>query len=200
MGIRNLTAAGIAMAVCVSSVVAQGQDDKKDQDPDKGKDKGARNYFGVKGGLYMPTDSEIKDVFGSSIFVFGLSFDDFTRQADKWRLTLDFDFITGQKDGNKFFAAPVTASVGRVFGSRDDQVRPYVRFGVGGAYFDYSITRPSTLERISEKKFGFGADAELGVFFGERVRVSAKYVWFSKVDNFDFSGLQLTATLNLFRF
>jgi hypothetical protein len=194
MGIRNLTASLVAMAVCVSAVVAQGQEEQKD------KDGGSRNYLGVRGGLYLPTDSEIKDIFGSSIFVVGLSFDDFTRQADKWRLTVDFDFITGKKDGNKFFAAPVTASVGRVFGSRDENIRPYVRFGVGVAYFDYSITRPATLERFSEKRFGFGADAEVGIFVGERLRIAAKYVWFSKVDDFDFSGLSLTATVNLFRF
>jgi opacity protein-like surface antigen len=158
------------------------------------------SYLGVKGGLYFPSNGEIRDIFGSSIFVFGISADDFSRQPDKWRLTGNFDFISGTKDNDKFFAAPVTASVGRVFGAPGDRMRPFVRFGVGGAYFDYSITRPSTGERFSTKRFGFTADAEAGVFLSDRVRVSAKYVWFSKVDDFDFSGFQLTATVNLFRF
>lgn len=194
MGIRNLAAVGLAVLVCVSGAFAQ------DQDKEKKKDEGARNYLGIKGGIYMPTDSEIRDIFGTTIPVFGLSFDDFTRQADKWRLTFDLDFISGRNDDDKFFAAPFMASVGRVFGSRSDQLRPYVRFGLGGAYFDYSITRRSTLERISEKRFGFGGEAEAGFFLGERLRISAKYLWFSKVDDFDFSGLQITATLNLIRF
>jgi hypothetical protein len=191
MAIRNLMVAGLAAVVCVSSVYAQ--------DEDKDKKKGGM-YFGVKGGLYLPTDGEIRDIFGSTIFVFGISFDDFTKQADKWRLTADFDFITGSKDGNKFFAAPITASLGRVFGKPEDTTRPYVRFGVGGAYFDYSITRPSTGERFSTKRFGFSADAEVGVFLGERVRLSAKYVLLSEVDDFNLSGLQFTATFNLFKF
>lgn len=191
MRFGNLLAAGVAAGVLATSAIAQ---------DDKDKDGGSRNFLGVKGGLFLPTDSEIKDIFGSSIFVIGISFDDFTRQADKWRLTYDFDFITGKDGDDKFFAAPVMASIGRVFGNRDDNFRPYVRFGVGVAYFDYSITRPSTGERFSEKKIGFGGTAELGAFLGERVRISAKYVMFSEVDKFNFSGLQLTATLNLFRF
>jgi hypothetical protein len=191
MRFRNLLAAGLAAGVMATSAFAQDDQDK---------DAGSRNYIGVKGGLFFPTDSEIKDIFGSSIFVIGVSFDDFTRQADKWRLTFDFDFITGKDGDDKFFAAPVMASIGRVFGKRGDQARPYVRFGAGLAYFDYSITRPSTGERFSEKKIGFGGSAEVGLFFGERVRISAKYVAFSEVDEFNFSGLQLTATFNLIRF
>lgn len=157
-------------------------------------------YLGGKVGLYMPSDGEMRDIFGSSIVVFGVSVDDFSKQADKWRLTADFDFISGSDGSDKFFAAPVTASVGRVFGSPNDQARPFVRFGVGAAYFDYSITRPSTGERFSSKRIGFGADAEVGLFLGDRIRIAAKYVMFSKVDDFDFSGLQLTATYNVLKF
>ncbi len=191
MAIRKLAALGVASALMAATVSAQSNDQK----PEK-----ARNNLGIKAGLYVPTGSLVRDVFGSSIFVFGISFDDFSRQADKWRLTVDFDFITGQKDGNKFFAAPVTASVGRVFGSPEDHFRPYVRFGAGVAYFDYSINHPDTSERFSTKRGGFSADAEVGFFVGDKFRLAAKYVWFSKVDDFDFGGLQITATYNILKF
>ncbi len=196
MGMRLGLLVGLTTLVMASGAMAQDQPPEKQEK----KERGARNYLGLKGGLYLPSDSEIRDIFGSNIIVVGLSIDDFTRQADKWRLTFDFDFITGKKDNNKFFAAPVTASFGRVFGNRDDDMRPYVRFGAGGAYFDYSITRPSNSQRYSQKKFGFSADAEVGVFIGETVRLSAKYVTLSEVDKFNFSGLQITATVNLVRF
>jgi opacity protein-like surface antigen len=186
MKLRNLASVGFAAALLATGASAQ-------------ENRGG-TYLGVRAGMFMPSNGEMRDIFGSSIFVLGLSADDFTKQADKWRLTADFDFITGKEDNNKFFIAPVTASIGRVFGSPDDNMRPFVRFGVGGAYMDYSITRPSTAERFSAKRFGFGADAEVGVFLSDRVRVSAKYLWFSKVDDFDFSGLTLTATVNIFKF
>jgi len=189
MSIRNLAIIGLASAMCITSALAQ-EEPREDNRP----------YLGIKAGLYMPSDGEMRDIFGSSIFVFGISFDDFSKQADKWRLTLDFDFITGRDGDNKFFALPVTASVGRVFGGEDDQFRPFVRVGAGAAYMDYSLTRPSTAQRFSVKRGAATADAEVGVFFGDRIRLSAKYVWFSKVDDFDFSGLQLTATFNLVRF
>ncbi len=191
MAFRNLAAMGIASVVLATSAVAQ--NDQKKPEP-------AKNNFGIKAGLYMPTQSLTRDIFGSTIFVVGLSFDDFSRQADKWRPTVDFDFISGRKDGNKFFAAPVMASMGRVFGSPDDDFRPFVRIGAGLAYFDYSINHPDTSERFSTKRLGFGGSAEAGFFINDKFRLSAKYVLFSKTDEFDFSGLQMTATYNVFKF
>lgn len=192
MAFRNFGAIGVAIAVLGTSAFAQNEENKE---PKK-----AKFNIGVKGGVYLPSQSVMKDVFGSSIFVFGLSFDDFSRQADKWRLTLDFDFISGREDGDKFFAAPVMASVGRVFGSPGDDFRPFVRVGAGVAYFDYSITNPDSNERFSTKRLGFGGDVEVGFFLNDKFRLSAKYLLFSKADDFDFSGLQITATYNVFKF
>ena len=192
MDLKKWAVAGLAAGLTVSSAMAQ--DDQK-KDTGKGK-----TYLGVRGGFYFPTNSKISDIFDSAIPVFGITVDDITKQADKWRLTFDADFITGSKDGNKFFAAPFTASFGRIFGNRGDTSRPYVKFGVGGAYFDYSITDPSTSERFSTKRFGASADAEVGIIIGERLRIAGKYQWFSKVDDFDFSGFQLTATYQLIKF
>ena len=193
MFVKKWAMLGLVAAMGASAMAQSDQEIKKDEGR-------GRTYLGVKGGLYLPTNGEIRDIFGSSIVVFGLSVDDITRQADKWRLTADFDFITGKKDGNKFFAAPVTASIGKIFGNRGDNTRPYVRFGAGGAYYDYSITRPGTGERFSTKRFGASADAEVGVIIGERFRVSAKYQWLSKADDFDFSGFQIVATYQIVKF
>ena len=199
MRFHSIALVALAATVCASSAVAQEQEkEKKDERP----------YFGVKLGAFLPTDSEMQDMFGSAIFVFGISMDDFTKQPDKWRLTGDFDFIVGKNDPdsgdlfpeNKMFLLPITASMGRVFGSDSSKARPYVRFGAGFAYMDYSVTRPSTGERFSVKRGVPTANAEVGLFIGDRVRLAARYDWFAKADDFDFSGLQLTATLNLIRF
>ncbi|MCC7230956.1 MAG: outer membrane beta-barrel protein [Fimbriimonadaceae bacterium] len=163
-------------------------------------DTGKGTNIGIRSGVYFPTNSEIRDIFGSDIIVVGLSFDDFSKQADNWKIKADFDFITGKDGSNKFFAMPVTASIGQVYGKPGDSSRPFVRFGAGTAYFDYSITRPSNSTRYSSKRFGFSADAEVGVIVGNKLRLSAKYVWLSKVDDFDFSGLQLTVTYNILKF
>jgi hypothetical protein len=195
MRFLNIALVGIA-AACVSNAVAQ--EDKKDERP----------YFGIKVGFFMPSNGETRDMFGSTVFAFGISMDDFSRQPDKWRLTADIDFITGRHDPddndlfpeNKFFALPLTASIGRVFGADSSKMRPYVRIGAGVAYMDYSVTRPSTGERFSAKRGVPTANAEAGIFISDRIRVAARYDWFAKVDEFDFSGLQLTATFNLIRF
>jgi len=193
MVLSKWAAVGMVVMASATAVVAQNNQDNQD----KGK---GRTYLGIKGGFYFPTNSEIRDIFGSAIPVFGISVDDITKQADKWRLTANADFITGSKDGNKFFAMPVTASFGRIFGNRDDTMRPYVRFGAGVAYLDYSITRPSNGDRFSTKRLGASADAEIGLIIGERLRISGKYQWLSKADDFDFGGFQLVATYQLIKF
>jgi len=197
MRFLNIALVALVATVGAASAVAQGED-KKDNRP----------YFGLKLGVFMPTDGEMRDMFGSTVFAFGISMDDFSRQPDKWRLTADFDFIVGRHDPddddlfpeNKMFLLPVTASIGRVFGGDSSRARPYVRFGAGVAYMDYSVTRPSTGERFSTKRGVPTANAEVGMLISDRVRISARYDWFAKADDFDFSGLKLTASVNLIRF
>jgi hypothetical protein len=157
------------------------------------------NYLGVEVGAYFPTDAKIRDIFGTSVLKVGFNYGNVGRQADKWRLTYNFNFISAEKDGNRFFLLPVTAAVGRVFGEEGASTRTYVRAGIGLAYMDYGIDVTS-VDRRSGRKILPTANAELGVILSDRLRLAGSYSWFSKTDGFDFSGFQLTLSYNLVRF
>ena len=82
---RHLIQLGI-IAVAISGTVASAQTNRQ-----------GGTYLGGKVGLYMPSNSEMRDIFGSSIFVFGLSVDDFSRK----RMDLSEAELREERDGVK---------------------------------------------------------------------------------------------------
>ncbi|MBS1717656.1 MAG: outer membrane beta-barrel protein [Armatimonadetes bacterium] len=142
----------------------------------------------VSGGVFFPVNSEIQNLFGKSILKVGVSPSGHA-PGSNWKVAADISAISAEKDGNKFFVAPVLAVLERSFGSTTDQYRPYVLFGGGIAYYDYAITRSST--RFSNKTFGAAGLAEVGVNFDKVWRLSASYTGAQKRDDFDFSGFTI---------
>ena len=157
------------------------------------------NYLGVEAGAYFPTDAKIRDIFGTSVFKVGFNYGNAGRQADKWRLTYNFNFLSADKDGSRFFLVPVTAAVGRIFGDEDSSTRTYVRAGVGFAYMDYGIN-VSSVDRRTDRKILPTANVEAGVILSDRLRLGGSYNWFSKTDGLDFSGFQVTLSYSVLRF
>ncbi len=150
---------------------------------------GSGTYLGVEVGAYFPTDSVIKNVFGSTLPRFGLNFIN-NNQPNKFKPQFNFAVIGASRDGNRFLAVPVTVGVGQQFGVPGSSTRPYYRVGAGAAYLDYSID-PSGSNRITNNRVSFTANAEVGILLSERIRLSAAYNYFSKADDFDFSGYEL---------
>ncbi|HVT11692.1 MAG TPA: outer membrane beta-barrel protein [Fimbriimonadaceae bacterium] len=147
-------------------------------------------YLGLEAGAYFPTDRTIRNVFGSTLPRFGISFIS-NNQPNKLKPSLNFAVIGANKDGNRFLAIPVTAGVGQQYGGANSGARPYWRVGAGLAYFDYSIDPTNSGTAIAATKVGFTAVGEVGVLLSERVRLSASYNYFSKQDDFDFSGFDI---------
>jgi hypothetical protein len=147
-------------------------------------------YLGLEAGAYFPTDTVIRNVFGSSLPRFGINFIN-NSQPNKLKPSFDFAVIGANKDGNRFLAIPLTMGVGQQYGSPTSSTRPYWRVGAGAAYFDYSIDPTNSGTPIAAHKIGLTAVGEVGVLLSERVRVSASYNYFSKQDDFNFSGWDL---------
>jgi hypothetical protein len=156
--------------------------------------------LGVSAGLFFPTDSEIRDIFGESIFRWGITpFAD--RNVGRWKVFTDIGLVHTENDDDRFLLIPAVVGIETRWGDREtDQAVPYARLGAGITYMDYSIERPSTMVRHRARKFGTTALGEVGVILHDRLRVSASYNWFSKTDGFDFSGLNLSATYTVARF
>lgn len=178
MQIKWTSAVAVA-ALMTSAAVASAQN------PDR-----SGTFLGLEAGAYFPTDGVIRDVFGSTLPRFGINFINNT-QPNKMKPSFNFAVIGASKDGNRFLAIPLTAGIGQQYGVPGANARPYWRAGAGLAYFDYSIDPTNSGTPTEARKFGFTAVGEVGVLLGDRIRLSASYNYFSKQDDFNFSGWDL---------
>ena len=96
--------------------------------------------WGIKAGLFMPSGSEIRRVFGDNWVSFGLSPQQKVARSD---LTFggDVGVIIANSNGNRLLLIPVTAGYTKLFAPRQNAVVPYGAVRAGVAYYDYSISR-----------------------------------------------------------
>jgi len=155
-------------------------------------------YLGLEAGAYFPSNTVIRNVFGSTLPRVGLDFIN-NSAPDKLKPSFNFAIIGASKDGNRFLAIPVTIGLGQQYGAPGTSVRPYWRVGAGLAYFDYSIDPTNSGNPIAANKVGFTGVGEVGILLSDRVRVSASYNYFTKQDDFDFSGFDLKVSFLFWR-
>src|SRR4051812_39053139 len=97
------------------------------QNPDK-----AGTYLGLEAGAYFPTDTVIRNVFGSTLPRIGINFIN-NSQPDKMKPSFNFAVIGANKNGNRFLAIPFTVGIGKQYGALGAGARPYWRVGAGAA-------------------------------------------------------------------
>ncbi|RYG55322.1 hypothetical protein EON80_30810, partial [bacterium] len=120
--------------------------------------------LGVNAGVYFPTSSRTKAVFGSSFQSFGPGLG--SKQVFERKLSPDIDIIREGKNGNDATVIFAGAKVLKPFGgsvSRDTVgCIPYFGYGVNLTYAD--IDAPSV--GVNDSGFGVGASAIVGASFG----------------------------------
>ncbi len=155
-------------------------------------------YFGFEAGAYFPSDTVIRNVFGSTLPRVGLNFIN-NSSPDQLKPSFNFAVIGANKNGNRFLLVPVTAGIGRQYGVPGTGTRPYWRVGAGAAYFDYSIDPTNSGTPTAAHKVGFTAVGEVGILLNDRIRLSASYNYFSKQDDFNFSGVDVKLSFLFFK-
>lgn len=153
-------------------------------------DSKAQPRFGIDGGLFFPSNSKTKDVFGSNFKSIGPGFGE--TQVFKRKLYPDFDFIREKKGDNRatviFAGAKVLAPIGRpLVSERTTGFAPYAGFGLNLVYAN--IDAPSV--DVDEKGYGIGASAIVGASFGGRFFTEGRYRVASSAAEFNFSGAQI---------
>ncbi len=158
--------------------------------------------LGVQVGVFYPADSQLRDSLGDQWLSVG-----FGRVnmgvADRSKASWSWRSLSKTEDGSRIWM--LSASYGYLwtfakpgpFGE-PAEVRPYFAVRGGPVYIDYAIDTPGG--RVSSKRVGFNANAELGVAVGDRLTISARYDINSRFDDLRFDGLTLQAQYSLFRF
>lgn len=149
---------------------------------------------GANAGVFLPTNSTTRDLFGTTWISFGFSPLSF-QTAERWKGTLDVSVLSKPSGNNKVFLLPVTAGVTTAFGKDDEsEMIPYFAVRAG---FYYGHVR-SPFMGIDKTGGGFNANATLGVSFQKKFYVETRYDYFSDFEGLDFSGLWFSAGVRLF--
>lgn len=148
---------------------------------------------GVDVGVYLPSDSTVRNVFGDAWFRVGLT--PISLQAPgEWRFTFDVAILDSGTAANRALLVPVTFGATRSFGDPEANARPYIALRGGPFYGDVN----SPLLGVNKTGFGFDANAALGVAFGGRFYIEARYDYMSDFGGLKFSGFFLSAGVKLF--
>jgi hypothetical protein len=155
-------------------------------------------FFGPEVGAFFPTSSRLKDRLGDSWISFGVG----RTQAvpgGRTRTAVDWTGFSKTSGGNKVFMGAVTFGAVLPLGEPTAEAVPYVAGRVGLSYIDYAIW-VLPFDRLSGKRLGYNANAEVGVNFGRRVNLALRYDVFPQYDGFRFDGLSVSLRYGLTRF
>lgn len=150
--------------------------------------------LGVRAGFFLPQSSEARDNFGSTWTSFSISPMNFQR-PDSWSPTFNFASYNNSDNGGSASLIPLTLGVIKAL-SRSDSTTTYVAIRAGGYYGD--VSNPGA--GIGDNGFGLTANASYGVIFNNRFFLEARYDWFEEMAGVNFSGIALTAGVQLFEF
>ncbi len=146
--------------------------------------------FGIDGGVFFPSSSKTKSVFGSNFKSIGPGFGPV--QVLERKVYPDFDFVQEKRGDNRatviFAGAELLIPLGRApLSGETHGFAPYSGAGVNLTYAN--IDAPDA--GVKSKGFGAGASAILGASFGQRFFGEARYRLTSSAADFNFSGAQI---------
>ena len=152
--------------------------------------------FGLMVGAYMPTNSDVRDLFGDTWLRVGIR--PIPREyADKYRLTFDFSYYSMEEANGVYIdrvrLIPVTVGILRGFGSGKN-VRSYVAVNAGPYYGSFKA--PSV--GISEKKWKLNANVTGGLVFNDKLSIEGRYEFMEKLAGYDFSAFTVSANYRVF--
>lgn len=149
----------------------------------------AMAQISVSAGTYMPRDTTIRNVFGSSSFAwgFGLGKADRTNRAG---LGFDLSGVSLSATNNRFFSVGATYGY-EVQSGKGTATMTYARIGTGIGYYDYDMN--IGINNYHGKVTKQFTAAEAGVVLSNRISISAQYMLMPKLSGLDFSGLRLSA-------
>lgn len=154
-------------------------------------------YAGPELGVFLPSSSILKDGLGKQWISFGVTT---MRQGTVQGkgIGTNWNVISQARNGNKVFMGTYTLGLVQPLGDVGNDYRPYFAIRGGLSYIDYAIGSGGS--RLSSKRLGYNINAEVGIMFGDRLSLSARYDTFSKHEGITFDGLSLNLKYGLAKF
>jgi hypothetical protein len=185
MNRKNLFTLIVIGAASLAVAPAQAQEQKKS----------GRLLFGPQVGFFTPASEAARSRFGGSWTNVGLGIGDVAAPKSKGEFNFDLNFISSRSSDAEVLLAPI-GIVYRRGTSENKGVRPY--FGASANLLVTNFRSNYLIDNIpSAWRTGVGGSLFGGVSLGNRFYVEGRYYSFGKVQNFDFSGLNLSLGFRL---
>lgn len=188
---------GMILTLLVVPVFAMANPDSLQPAP-----KAKKKSFGVgmEFSAFFPTDKDIIRAFSSSTYALGLTPTSIYFKEGN-HFVWDLAFNGDSQNGSRYFSVVPSFGYMSVLSSEGSasSFKPYFAARVGPAYTDYSVGYTG-FARVKGRKFGWNANAEVGLFLTDKIRISARYDKFSELDGLDFGGLRTAITWQFARF
>lgn len=149
----------------------------------------------IHGGVFIPSDTVLRDVFGDSWFNWGIS-PGVIKTINGMKIDWDFAITSKGSGDNKI--AILRPTFGVTLGLGVGPVAPYAAARTGLAYVDYAFDIPGG--RLSGKRLVPTTNIEVGIMFGGRLGISARYDWVQSIQGVGYSGFSLQAVYQVLRF
>lgn len=154
-------------------------------------------YAGPEIGVYLPSSSTLQSALGKQWMSFGVTTMRQGTQQSK-AIGTNWNVISQSRNGNKVFMGSYSLGLSQPLGDVGNDLRPYFAIRGGLSYIDYAIGAGAG--RVGGKRLGYNINAEVGVMFGDRLSLSARYDTFSKHEGITFDGLSLNLKYGLAKF
>ncbi len=179
MHLKNLFA-GFAMGlIAVVGTPAHAQEQKASQ----------RLLIGPQLGFFTPTSNVVRSRFGGAWTNIGLGLGDVEAPSAKGALKFDLNLISSRASEAEALIAPI-GIVYRRGASESKTARPY--FGASANLLVTRFRSDFLVDKIPAAwRTGAGGSVFGGVAMGNRFYIEGRYYAFTKVRNFDFSGMNI---------
>lgn len=154
--------------------------------------KKASTNYALMVGLFMPTDSVVRNTFGESWIRYGI------RPLPKdlpeqWRLNFDISFYKMSNSTDRVYLVPVTVGALRGFNT-DKNVQTYLAINAGPYYGDlYAPSVP-----VSQSQIGVNANITYGIIFDEKLSIEGRYEIMSDLGGYNFNAFTVSAAVKIF--
>ncbi|MBC8101973.1 MAG: hypothetical protein H7Z41_05235 [Cytophagales bacterium] len=160
--------------------------------PQKKATKRRRPRIGPQVGFYIPTNGRTRDRFGSSWFNIGFGVGNISDIYRTGHFTLDVDFISNYRSGERILIVPIGAAYTFGLGKQSGANSAYA--GVSADLVVVSLRSDADNLPTRTSLTGGGA-IYIGTRFSEAGYLEARYNAIGRVRGFELSGLNLTAGL-----
>jgi len=181
---NRLRLINIGSALCAAALISCGMPAHS-----QGDSGGRVPSIGADAGIYLPTSSKTRDLYGSQWTSFGIGLGSIGTPTEQGHTGTDLQVLYSKRGDNSALLIPIGVEYRRSLGTPNTSFTPYWALGLDIV--------PNAIKSIPDNvdykwRAAAGATAAVGADFGKSAFIEARYRAVSHVEGIDLSGTAFT--------